>query len=780
MSHWLPSLRRICITASLLVVTYVLSADINAQKAATTKPNIIFILADDVGYSVPTINGGQSYSTPNIDSMARHGMNFTHCEASPLCATSRALFLTGKYNFRNYSNWGYMSANEKTIANVMHDAGYATGIFGKLQLKYSKKEMQNWGWDYHIVFELPEDTMAYRRYKSPVFKENGYRIPDSVNANKYGDDVLTQKIFTFINNNKTKPFFVYYSMSIGHSPYSPTPDDSAFATWNPKSATSDTIFFASMMHYMDKKIGAILKWLHKTGLDKNTIVFYSGDNGTPGEIYYNADGKTHIQGKKAWSLEGGTHVPLVAYWPEHIQQKSTNDDLIDFMDFLPTFAEAAQVANLSKYGILDGVSFYSALFGQPHTVKKQLFYHYDAHPGFTDLLRWVRDKKYKLYDSTGAPKSGKFYNTVNDIKEQYPLNISNLTQEEKDIRQRFVSILDTMGTWPEAPLIKNQFSDSITRTSARLTATIISNGASKLIDRGSTIATTFFEAPYLQCGRMHDSIVKSGTISQVRIGLSPQTFYRYSLYVMNNNGSHSTSYAVDSFYTLSNDVLLQPTFFSASINSTVVNLKWNNAKFPLNGAKNAGYLLVYSKDSIKILNNSNGKAPDSVIVHGHIIPTISTALPDVPAVSATILNLPSGTYKFMLIPYTWNGFQAATYNYLIKNALATTVTIQIFAFNNSATKVPGKIEATVPFTKLALWPNPSTGNINISFDYGNRGKTQINLFDISGKRVFTKTAMASKGNNIYNFDLSDLKAGMYRIKLINANEQKGSKFILQK
>lgn len=219
------------------------------------KPNIIFILGDDIGYYIPTVNGGQSYSTPNIDSMARHGMNFTHCEASPLCSPSRFMFLTGKYNFRNYSNWGYMSDTEKTIANAMHDAGYVTAIFGKLQLPYQYNTMQNWGWDRHIVFELTEDTMKYSRYKNPVLMNNGYRMPDSVTANKYCDDVLTQKLFKFIDSNKTKPFFIYYPMSIGHVPFSPTPDDSAFAAWDPDHRVSDTSFFPSMMKYMDKKIG---------------------------------------------------------------------------------------------------------------------------------------------------------------------------------------------------------------------------------------------------------------------------------------------------------------------------------------------------------------------------------------------------------------------------------------------------------------------------------------------------------------------------------------------
>ncbi|MEP6466402.1 MAG: sulfatase-like hydrolase/transferase [Parafilimonas sp.] len=648
---------------------------INVNSIAQLKPNIIFILADDVGYSVPTINGGQSYSTPRIDSMARHGMNFTHCEATPLCATSRISFLTGKYNFRNYSNWGYMSDTAKTIANVMHDAGYATGIFGKLQLQYGVDTMKKWGWDYHIIFELTEDTMAYRRYKNPVLMENGYRIPDSVTANKYCDDILTQRIFSFIKNNRSKPFFVYYSMSIGHAPYSPTPDDSTFAAWNPKNNPSDTSYFPSMMKYMDKKVGLILDMLHKSGLDKNTIVFFVGDNGTPPEIYYNADGIHYIKGEKGSSKEGGTHVPCVAYWPGQIAAGSVNDDLIQFPDFLPTFAQAGKVSDLTKYGVQDGRSFYNVLFGQAYAESQQLFCHFDPHPDFTDLQRWVRDKTYKLYDSTITPKAGKFYNIVNDEPEMHPIAIRSLTQVEKEIKQNFQNILDTIGTWPDAPTIKNAASANITNTSAIVSATVVSAGASFLIDMGSCLANPNIEAPYLQYARLHVSIVALGQFSQKRTGLTPQTEYRYSLYAMNNNVSHSTSFVEDTFYTLSNPPLLQPTSFAATSSSVSVNLSWSNAKYPNYGAKVAGYLLVYSAGKVKLINDPNGKPPESVVTNGIIVPVTPAILPKLPATTVTVSGLKQGTtYHFTLIPYTWDGLKTATYNYLTANALTTNAT----------------------------------------------------------------------------------------------------------
>lgn len=660
----------------LLLQVCLFFVQVNAQQQpVNSKPNIIFILADDIGYSVPTVNGGQSYSTPRIDSMARHGMNFTHCEASPLCSPSRFMFLTGKYNFRNYSNWGYMSDSAKTIANVMHDAGYATGIFGKLQLQYSMATMKNWGWDYHIIFELTEDTVAYRRYKTPALMANGYRIPDSLTAGKYSEDILTDSIFNFIQKNRTKPFFIYYSMSIGHAPFCPTPDDAAFASWNPYKNPSDTSFFPSMIHYMDKKVGLILDKLHQSGLDKNTIIFYAGDNGVPSEIYYNANGIQHIRGEKGNSTEGGTHVPFIVYWPGFVPQGSVNDDLIEFPDFFPTLAQFGKVKNLNKYGTIDGHSFYNVILGKSYPAKQQLFCHYDPHPGFTDLQRWVRDKTYKLYDSTLTARAGNFYNTVKDEKERYSLRDENLTPTEILIKQNFKNILDTIGNWPKAPGIKNAAVKSITNTSAILSAIVTSSGSSPLIDRGSCMANPFIEAPFLQYGRLHDSITALGKFSQKRTNLSPQTFYRYSVYAMNSNASHSTNFVEDSFFTLSNPPLLQPQFFNAAADAGSVNLDWGNAKFPVAGAKSAGYLLVYSSTKISIEKNANGQAPDKIVVKGTIVPLIPSLLPKLPAVSVKVSGLsPDTVYQFMLIPYTWNASDDATYNYLTKDALTATAT----------------------------------------------------------------------------------------------------------
>ena len=692
------------------------------QKAiAQSQPNIIFILSDDIGYDLPTINGGESYSTPNIDSMARHGINFTHCEASPLCNPSRFMFLTGKYNFRNYSNWGYMSDSEKTIGNLMQDAGYTTGFFGKLQLTYNSATMKKWGWDTHLVFDLIEDTVAFRRYKNPVLIDNGYRIPDSEMVNKYCDDVLVQRIFDFIKNNGTKPFFVYYSMSLGHEPFSPTPDDAAFASWDPNTDSSDANFFPSMMHYMDKKVGAVLNKLRSAGLDQNTIVFFAGDNGTPPGIYYNAHGQTQIKGEKSNSTEGGTHVPLIAYWPGHIQPGIVNDDLIDFTDFFPTLADIAAYQDLSGYSPLDGLSFYRRLLGLPSKKKQQLFSHFDARPGGYDpLRRWVRNKTYKLYDSTEFQKSGKFYNVQKDPEELHELKESDLTASQLSLRENFKLILDTMGNWPACPLLTDAFVRKITSSSANIGGTIVNAGASRLIDRGSNI-TDGKKGPYLDINRLHDNTVQLGTFSEKRVGLLPQTHYRYAMYGMNNNTSHSTSYVQSTFYTLSQPPLRQPNFFGVASNDSTLTLKWTDAVFPKTGATQAGYLLVCSTTAAVMPERMNGNSPEQIVIDGNVIPLASTKLPKLPSKQIVLPAFNKNNARhFVLIPYTWDGANDSTYNYLVADARTVTIADA------------ESVVATANGIKVSPNPAQTEFHVTLGNELSNK-KTTINIFNATGK-----------------------------------------------
>jgi arylsulfatase A len=601
--------------------------------------------------------------------MARHGINFTHCESTPLCCTSRSILLTGKYLNRNYSNWGYMNAGEKTIGNVMKDAGYTTEIFGKLQFQYSPQQMQDWGWDKHILFELTEDTMAYRRYKNPVLRENGYRIPDSLMAGKYCDDVLTGRVLDFIDSNKNKkPFFAYYCMSIGHDPFCPTPDDPEFAAWNPKSP-SNPKFYPSMMKYMDKLVGTILNKLKSAHIENKTIVIFAGDNGTPVSIFYNAHGETHIQGEKGKTMEGGTHVPMIVYWPGHVQQGSINDDLVDFADFLPTLAQAGRLKDLSGYGQLDGISFYPKILGRKGVKKKQLYCFYDPENlGKDSLKTWERNKDYKLYDSTGIAKSGKFYNIINDPEELSPLADDQLNTQEKRIKNRFENILDTSYSWPDCPGITKPTASKITSTTVTLSAVITSSGASALIERGSCLSTQ--RQIFLSSNRLRDYNVQLGKYTVKRTGLKPQTAYAYVVYAMNENLSHSTGTVQSKFTTLSQPALKQPTEFTISEEDTTYTASWDNAVFPSSGATKGGYVIVYSSAVPSIKKGANGNAPENIAANGKTIVVPSVALPTLPKTKIALSSLPKDrNYNFLLIPYTWDGHSAETYNYFISGAL---------------------------------------------------------------------------------------------------------------
>lgn len=410
------------------------------NAAANGKPNIILILADDVGYGIPTVNGGGSFETPNIDRMASLGMRFTNCFASPLCSPSRTVFMTGKYNFRNYTSWGSLSMSEPMLSNVLQDAGYATYTAGKWEYDGGDASIKGHGFDGYSVWNaFKSDNGSH--YKDPRIYENGGYLPDNIIKGAYGDDIFTSRVLSFIKANRDNNFFVYFPITLCHYPYSPTPDDPEFATWNNNTDTPDTAYFPSMVKYMDKKIGQLMDSLRAWKLFNNTIVMFSGDNGTPNGIWFTQDG-VFQEGSKASTTNLGTKVPLIVTWPAGMTGGGgqVNTNLVDFTDFLPTVAEAAQTTIPASYGTTDGLSFLKQLQGQPTPVRSWVFNHYQPltdQPNGTTIRRWINNATYKLYDSTG-----KFYNIALDPQEKKPLKKSAMTAEEKALKRQFQQVMN--------------------------------------------------------------------------------------------------------------------------------------------------------------------------------------------------------------------------------------------------------------------------------------------------------------------------------------------------
>jgi len=401
------------------------------------RPNIIVILGDDIGYDAMACNGNQSFQTPNIDRMAQEGMRFTQCHGSPLCSPSRFMFITGKYNFRNFTEWGVMDPKEKTFANILSDGGYATYVAGKWQFDGGDASIRNFGFDGYTVWDPLEYDTHGTIYKNPRIYENATFSTKDETANKFGDDIFTDHILSFIAKNRTRNFFVYYPIGLCHPPFTPTPDDPEFVNWVSANRHSDSSFFPSMMKYMDKKVGQIIDSVKSWKLYDNTIIMFVGDNGTPKGIFYNYKGKI-TQGAKGIPTEAGTKVPFFVTWPKKIKAGQVNNNLVDFTDFLPTLAEAAGLKVPQSYDPIDGKSFYSQLTGQPSIPRDWIFCHFNPHNNSNNkTTRWIQDTTYKLYDG-----NGNFFNIAADPGEKNPIKAISITAQEKQIKAKFQNTMN--------------------------------------------------------------------------------------------------------------------------------------------------------------------------------------------------------------------------------------------------------------------------------------------------------------------------------------------------
>ena len=414
----------------------------NAIAKTATQPNIILVLGDDIGYEVPTFTGGQSYSTPNLDSLAKQGMQFTNCYSLPMCSPSRFEMLTGKYNNRNYTpySWGHLDPSQRTFANMLHDAGYVTCLTGKWQLDGGDSAIHNFGFDTYSVtnpfkiYEGDYDEGDLSLYKNPRIYQAGNYLPAADMQGKYGEDVNREFLFRFIdsNKNKMKPFFAVWTPNLCHAPFSPTPDDAAFASWDPAAHTNvgDTSFFSSMIKYFDKEMGMLNAKLKGDGLSANTVVLLVvGDNGTDNKIKSRYKGTTY-KGGKGFPFLRGIHVPMIALYEGKIRAGKVNANIIDFTDFMPTLAELAKIPLPANYGILDGKSFAPQLLGKPYVARTSSFGYYNADrwgPDDIPASIYAFDYTYKLYEDT----SRRFYNYRNDMDEKRPILPEKMTTAQK-------------------------------------------------------------------------------------------------------------------------------------------------------------------------------------------------------------------------------------------------------------------------------------------------------------------------------------------------------------
>ncbi|HIA75316.1 MAG TPA: arylsulfatase [Dehalococcoidia bacterium] len=434
------------------------------------QPNIVLIMSDDLGYEVIGANGGSSYKTPSIDSMAQQGMRFENAHVMPLCTPTRLSLMTGKYNFRNYIGFGLISPNEVTFGHLLTDAGYNTCISGKWQLysynppdqhpeeRSSGQKIEDAGFDEFCVWHPHHTEEKGSRYKNPVIYENGEFRTDT--KDKYGEDIFCDYIIDFLERKKDdeKPFFVYWPMAATHKPHEPTPDSPEWNSFDPPSNRSigaktwaeledgswedDPKFYRDMVEYHDKVIGRLLSYLENQGLQEDTLVVYLGDNGSPADVCSMMHQHNEICGGKGKTSDRGTHVPLICLMPGTIPSKTVQTDLIEATDFLPTIFEAAGL-NFPEGYVIDGRSFYPQLKGEKGNPRDWMFFHFEPmnrRSGLDDLrqIRFIRDHKWKLYET------GELYDLEADWDEDIPIYEVEDSKSQSEARNRLKPVFSQM------------------------------------------------------------------------------------------------------------------------------------------------------------------------------------------------------------------------------------------------------------------------------------------------------------------------------------------------
>jgi len=390
------------------------------------------ILADDVGYECFGSYGSREYKTPRLDALAAGGIRFVNCHSTPLCTPSRVNLMSGKSNVFNYETFGVYPQGEPTFANHFKQYGYATAVAGKWQLKLNQVggiSPQEAGFDTFCIWNYPGTSR--QRYWHPSLMQDDRLL--ALPEDSYGPDIVTDFLIDFIKANKHKPFLVYYPMMLPHDPFLPTPDSEDRMEKNSKKN------FVDMVQYVDKCVGRIENVLIELGLRENTLIVFTGDNGTNSRISSQLDGHL-VQGDKGSTRDRGTHVPLIANWPGHIPAGQVNKDLICFSDFFATLVEAAALPP-KKIKDGDGWSFWPQCLGKDGTKREWIFGYYFPRPyakQFNDRyahyeVRYVRDRRYKLYDN------GKAYDTIKAVLEQNPLVV---TKDPLPVRETLQAAMD--------------------------------------------------------------------------------------------------------------------------------------------------------------------------------------------------------------------------------------------------------------------------------------------------------------------------------------------------
>ena len=415
------------------------------QSCQKAKPNIIYIMADDLGYGDVGVFGQELIQTPNIDKMASEGMKLTHHYAgNTVCAPSRCTLMTGLHNghARIRGNKRVPLLEEDiTVAEVLKNAGYTTGLVGKWGLgeEASSGIPNKQGFDY--FYGYLNQAHAHNHYPAFLYEnerrdslansvetiQDGYSAGisgHSTNKLVYSNDLFEEKALDFITKNKEKPFFLYLALTVPHANNEAGRFNESgmevpsLGIYEKEDWPENQKRHAAMIGRLDLTVGLVIQKLRDLGLDDNTLLIFTSDNGPHNEggadsEFFNSNGP--LRGTKRDLYEGGIRVPTIARWPGKIEAGSTSHHVSGFVDFLSTVSEFVQsTMNIAT----DGISYLPILLGQKEPFDHDLYWEFYEQGGKQAVLFDKNWKCIKLNVNNPSETKIELYNLAEDIEEQ--------------------------------------------------------------------------------------------------------------------------------------------------------------------------------------------------------------------------------------------------------------------------------------------------------------------------------------------------------------------------
>ncbi|HEY4110761.1 arylsulfatase [Puia sp.] len=407
---------------------------------AQQRPNIILILADDLGYGDVGYEGQQKIHTPNIDRLATLGMRFTQFYAgTSVCAPSRASLMTGRHTGHTAirGNRGYQPEGQYplpdsslTIATVLQKNGYATGAFGKWGLGYPGSTGIPGKKGFTDFFGYNCQTLAHNYYPDHLWANDSLvHLPNSKNKDSvYSADLIHRHALEFIRRNRSRPFFLYLAYTLPHAELQ-VPHDSVYANYLAEFRDAHHAAYAAMVTRLDRYVGEILRGVQAGGLGANTLILFTSDNGPHREgggdpAFFHSSGP--LRGIKRDLYEGGIREPFIAVWPGKITPGATSNWTGAFWDFFPTFE---QVAGIPTTKAIDGFSILPVLLGRPQTAKAHDYLYWEFHENNgRQAVRWGKWKGVRLDVNIVADPPIELYDLETDPGEQ-----KNVAAQHPDI-----------------------------------------------------------------------------------------------------------------------------------------------------------------------------------------------------------------------------------------------------------------------------------------------------------------------------------------------------------